>query len=60
MRQHPDDEYASLRAQGVGSPHDPATFAAIAILLAAIAYVASYLPDRRATRVDPVGTLRSE
>jgi putative ABC transport system permease protein len=39
------------------SPHDPATFAAIAALLAAIALVASYLPGRRATRVDPVDTL---
>jgi len=42
------------------SPHDPATFAGIAMLLAAIAFVASYLPGRRATRVDPVITLRYE
>ncbi|HMF96066.1 MAG TPA: ABC transporter permease [Vicinamibacterales bacterium] len=42
------------------SPHDPATFAAIAALLGAIAFVASYLPGRRATRVDPVETLRAE
>jgi putative ABC transport system permease protein len=42
------------------SPHDPATFGAIAALVAAIAFVASYLPGRRATRVDPVETLRGD
>ncbi len=42
------------------SPHDPGTFAAIAALLASIALVASYLPGRRATRVDPVIALRYE
>jgi putative ABC transport system permease protein len=42
------------------SPHDPATFAAIAIVLTVIAFVASYLPGRRATRVDPMITLRTE
>jgi putative ABC transport system permease protein len=51
----------SLSALLVGvSPHDPATFAAIALLLTAIAFVASYLPGRRATRVDPIITLRAE
>lgn len=42
------------------SPHDPATFAAIAVLLASVAFVASYLPGRRATRVDPIVRLRHE
>jgi putative ABC transport system permease protein len=51
----------ALRSMLYGiSPHDPATFAAIAALLAAVAFVASYLPGRRAMRVDPVETLRAE
>jgi putative ABC transport system permease protein len=37
---------------------DPATFALVAILLATIALAACYIPARRATRVDPAGTLR--
>jgi hypothetical protein len=41
-------------------PHDPATYAAIAGLLTAIALLASDLPGRRATRVDPMITLRAE
>ena len=41
-------------------PNDPATFAAIGLLLAVIAIVASYLPARRGTQVDPVVTLKSE
>jgi len=41
-------------------PWDPATIAAAIALLAAIGLVASYLPARRAARVDPMNVLRQE
>ncbi len=41
-------------------PNDPATFVAIGVMLAAVAIVASYLPARRGTQVDPVVTLKAE
>jgi putative ABC transport system permease protein len=39
---------------------DPLTFAAIALLLAAVALLASFIPARRASRIDPMISLRCE
>ena len=44
---------------GVGA-RDPFTYAAVALLLGGVALVASWLPARRASKVDPMGSLRSE
>jgi ABC-type antimicrobial peptide transport system permease subunit len=42
------------------SQHDPGTFSGVAIIMIAVGVIATLVPAYRATRVDPIVTLRSE
>lgn len=54
-----EPEQLSGQYDGV-RPADPATLAAVALVLGGIALLACYIPARRATAVDPVVALRCE
>lgn len=42
------------------TPRDPATYAAVATLLATVTLLACWIPARRAARVDPLAAIRTE
>ncbi len=57
---------ATFAADGISNvlfqvnPRDPLTYSAVAMLLATVSLVATFVPAKRATRVDPMVALRAE
>jgi putative ABC transport system permease protein len=41
-------------------PNDPLVYGAVAVLLGLVSVVASYVPARRASRIDPLAAIRQE
>jgi ABC-type antimicrobial peptide transport system permease subunit len=52
-------QFSASFLYGVG-PHDLVTFTGVPIFLAAVAFVACWIPSRRAARLDPLTALRHE
>jgi putative ABC transport system permease protein len=53
------ERFVSALLYGI-TPRDPLTIAGVALLLTVVGVAASYLPARRATRINPVTALRYE
>jgi ABC-type transport system, involved in lipoprotein release, permease component len=41
-------------------PNDPFVYLAVAVLLGIVALIATYLPARRASKIDPLAAIRQE